>query len=472
MNISKLFGNKTSVYIALFLLCVGCSNANSNANTTNDFATLNVNHHPYFVLTNVNVIDVEAKTVMPDRYVYIKNGIIKHISANALLNDYSDWPIVAGNNGYITPGLIDMHVHIYEPAAYLMTLSHGVTHVRIMNGLPKHLQWRNNINNGSMIGSTSSVSSPIISAYEDAFLHRTVLNAQQASAAVSEYKAQGYDLIKAYGNLNEDALTALVNQAQILNIPVAKHGPQAAGSMSLSTLNNLQSFEHVEDIYQGPLNYTYDTKQLPSIIDSIKATDVPVTPTLNIYHQLTQLSAEKDDFLSTIPTHYTSSIIKLEAENNQVDRWLNASDKIAKHNQRTMYFLQDITGLLHKENVTLLVGSDSGVLLSPHGIATHSEMQLMHHAGISEYDVLAAATINAAKALKLDNQIGKIAPGYKADFIYTQTNPTDNLLVLRHPHAVVKNGKWFSADELNTMRDKAIENRSLWLELMTLYEAW
>lgn len=36
--------------------------------------------------------------------------------------------------------------------------------------------------------------------------------------------------------------------------------------------------------------------------------------------------------------------------------------------------------------------------LSPHGLATHTEMALMQQAGLSSIAVLRAATINAAKA--------------------------------------------------------------------------
>ena len=30
-----------------------------------------------------------------------------------------------------------MHVHAYDPAAFTIALSHGITHLRLMNGVPK-----------------------------------------------------------------------------------------------------------------------------------------------------------------------------------------------------------------------------------------------------------------------------------------------------------------------------------------------
>ncbi len=423
-----------------------------------------------FILKNINIVDVENQQILTSKTVTVQNGKISNIAPTHEATTTSNLTVVNGNNGYITPGLIDMHVHMYEKAAYLFTLSHGVTHVRVMNGVPKQLIWRNNIKSGKQIGSTSTVSSPILSGYKNTYLHHTIETADQAKQAVQQYKLQGYDLIKAYGNLNEEALLGVLQEAKKINMPVAKHGPHGSGNIAWSQLNELQSFEHVEDIYQGLLNHTFSTEKLPQIIKQLKATNVPITPTLNIYHQLTKLSQHKNKHLKQTPKHYTSSIIALEASQNQVKRWVNASEKMAAHNQKVLSFLQYITKQLHKAGVPLLVGSDSGVLLSPHGLATHNEIQLLQAAGISAYSVLAAATINPAKALELSNQIGKIATHYNADFIYSTTNPITDLSVLKNPEAVIKSGHWYTQKQLAQMREQAIESRSIWEELFVLFE--
>lgn len=322
-----------------------------------------------------------------------------------------------------------------------------------------------------MIGSSSSVSSPILSGYQNAPLHHSVQNAQEGRDAVSLYHAQGYDLIKAYGSLNAESLNAIVKRAKQLNMPVAKHGPHASGDMPLSSLTGLQSFEHVEDIYQGPLNYEFEPAKLPAIIDELKQTQVPITPTLNIFHQLTRISQDKEDYLATTSAHYTSDIIAFETKRNQTNRWVNASDRMAKHNQRTFDFLTLITGEFHHRKIPLLVGSDSGVLLSPHGIATHTEMELLQKAGLNDYETLAAATINPAKALRMETELGQVSSGFKADFIYSTENPIGNLATLKQPDAVVKTGHWYSKEELVNMRNEALNNRSFWQELKVLYEA-
>ncbi|WP_068545379.1 amidohydrolase family protein [Thalassotalea crassostreae] len=424
-----------------------------------------------FVLTNVNIIDVERQRVLQSKTVVVIDGKIDSIDDHTPSLSRPNINIIDGANGYITPGLIDMHVHMYEEAAYIFTLSHGVTHVRILNGVPKQLEWRDNIASGKQIGSSSTVSSPIISGNKDALLQHGVETEEEARAAIGKYHEQGYDLIKAYGNLNQTTLSAIIDESDKLAIPVAKHGPHASGNMSLSMLANLQSFEHVEDIFQGPLNHQFAVDKLPAVIADIKVTKVPVTPTLNIYYQLTKLSQEKQAYLEKTTTQYTPDIIALETSFNQVDRWLQSSDKMAAYNQKKLRFLQQITKELNKNDVPLLVGSDSGVLLSPHGIATHNEMRLLQQSGMSSYDVLAAATIAPAKALNLEQQIGKIQTNLNADFIFSKTNPINNLSILQEPEAVIKNGRWFSKSDLKLMRDQAIDSRSMWDEFWVLLEA-
>lgn len=424
-----------------------------------------------FILNNVNIVDIENRKIQVNKSILIHNGRIQNITHSTIQNPSMSIKVINGNGGYITPGLIDMHVHMYEKAAFTLALSHGVTHVRILNGVPDQLIWRDQITTGELIGSSATVSSPIISAYEDAYLHHTVHTADQAKTAVKKYQSQGYDLIKVYGNLNGESLTALVDAGKTFNIPIAKHGPHASEDLPVSSLIGLQSFEHIEDIYQGPLNYKFAPNRLPAIAEEIKATNVPVTPTLNAFYQLTKISDKKEKFLDTIPTEYTSDIIAFEASNNQVKRWLTSSQKMVEHNRKTLNFLQQITKVFHDEEITMLVGSDSGVLLSPHGLATHNEMRLMLESGLDVFDVLAAATINPAKALKLDNEIGKILENYQADFIFSKTSPLDDLSVLETPEAVVKNGYFYSKQALKELRDKAIESRSFWDELATLFEA-
>lgn len=422
-------------------------------------------------IDNVHIVDINTGQVIENRQLLIVKGKIAAIkSAETPITDKL-YTRHDGKGSYVMPGLIDMHVHAYDPAAFMITLSHGVTHLRLMNGVKEHIIWRKELEEGSRIGSTITVSSPIISGFKNAHMHSLAHTPADATTAVVKAKQQGYDLIKAYGNLTAPVLNALLREAKNQNIPVAKHGPHPADDMEWRELAGLQSLEHVEDIYQGPLNYNQDQKKLDETIVKLKALNTPVTPTLNIFWQLTQISEQKQAYIDALPNDYISPIIALEETHHQVKRWIKSSDGMIDHNKKTLAFLKEITRQLYQAEIPLLVGSDSGVLLSPHGLATHSEMELMHQAGLPSIAVLRAATINAAKALGKESQLGRVAVGYNADLILSEQNPLEYLATLEQPTAVVKYGRLFSNIELQQLRRKAIDERSFWQEVNTLSKA-
>ncbi|WP_409181992.1 amidohydrolase family protein [Amycolatopsis sp. VS8301801F10] len=64
--------------------------------------------------------------------------------------------------------------------------------------------------------------------------------------------------------------------------------------------------------------------------------------------------------------------------------------------------------------VRIAMGTDSGV--GPHG-TNLEELELMRSAGMSPADVLVAATSSAARLLGKDAELGRLAPGHRADLV-------------------------------------------------------
>lgn len=422
-------------------------------------------------IDNVNIVDINTGQVIENRQLLILNGKIAAIKPAQTLIADENYTRHDGKGLYVMPGLIDMHVHAFDPAAFIIALSHGVTHLRLLNGVKEHLVWRKELADGSRIGSTITVSSPIISGFKNARMHYSAHTPMDATRAVAKAKQQGYDLIKAYGNLTAPVLNALLSEAKKQNIPVAKHGPHPVADMEWNALSGLQSLEHVEDIYQGPLNYRMDQEKLDETIIKLKSLHTSITPTLNIFWHLTQISEQKQAYIDALPKDYISPIIALEEKHNQVKRWVNSSDEMVKHNIKTLALLQEITRQLYQAELSLLVGSDSGMLLSPHGLATHTEMALMQQAGLPAIAVLRAATINAAKTLGKESWMGQVAVGYTADLILSEQNPLENLRTLQQPVAVIKHGRILFSSELQQLRRKAIAERGIWQEMKALWNA-
>lgn len=87
--------------------------------------------------------------------------------------------------------------------------------------------------------------------------------------------------------------------------------------------------------------------------------------------------------------------------------------------------------------VTIGMGGDVGVY--PHG-ENVLEMELMVEYGMKTYDVLKAATSVNARAFHLDNQVGFVKEGLKADLVIVTGDPSKNISDLRKVKFVMKDG--------------------------------
>ncbi len=87
----------------------------------------------------------------------------------------------------------------------------------------------------------------------------------------------------------------------------------------------------------------------------------------------------------------------------------------------------------HKENlleayrkgVAIAAGTDAGTPLNPHPNLAR-ELELLAEVGLKPADVLRAATLNAARALGMEGQIGTLAPGAWADLAVLEENPLES----------------------------------------------
>ena len=87
------------------------------------------------------------------------------------------------------------------------------------------------------------------------------------------------------------------------------------------------------------------------------------------------------------------------------------------------------------------VGSDSGFIFQLYGFAYIRELELLREAGFHPIEVIMSATLNGAEALGMDNEIGSIEIGKKADLIIIEENPLENLKVLYGTGAIKLNDK-------------------------------
>jgi len=88
--------------------------------------------------------------------------------------------------------------------------------------------------------------------------------------------------------------------------------------------------------------------------------------------------------------------------------------------------------------VIIALGTDAGVI--PHGTNGHEFVLMVEWGGMPPMDAIVAGTMNSAKLLGMDKNIGSLAAGKFADVVAVQGDPLKDIRRMERPVFVMKNG--------------------------------
>lgn len=167
-----------------------------------------------------------------------------------------------------------------------------------------------------------------------------------------------------------------------------------------------------------------------SVRDELIALDFTINPTMTIYQASRDLMRERNaDWHDkyTLPTLWDFFTPSRYAHGSYWFDWTTDNEIQWKQNYNIwMQFLNDYKN--HGGRVT--TGSDSGYIYKIYGFGYIQELELLREAGFNPWEVIQAATLNGAQALGMDDQIGSITIGKKADLVIIDKNPLRNFKVL------------------------------------------
>ena len=393
-----------------------------------------------------NLIDTNDGKVAKAVTIKIKGNKIAEITKGYATPKQND-EVVNLKQSYVLPGFMDMHVHLaqeYVPKAERQskiepeyralfaanaaskTLMAGFTSVRnVGDGGMETISLREAINQGLVIGpriftsgktiaTTGGHGDPTNGMPKDNYAPPTpeegvIDSPEEAIKAVRQRYKDGTDGIKitATGGVlsvaksgenpqfTDAELIAIVSTANDYGLWTAAHAHGKEG-MKRAVLAGINSIEHG----------TYMDQE---IMDLMKARGTYYVPTIMAGDWV----AEK----AKIPNFFPA-LVKPKAE------------KIGP--QITSTFAQ-----AYKAGVKIAFGTDSGV--SAHG-DNWQEFILMTNAGMSNEDALKSATIETAKLLRVEDQLGQVKPGMFADIIAFQKNPIEDISIVKNVSFVMKDG--------------------------------
>jgi imidazolonepropionase-like amidohydrolase len=108
------------------------------------------------------------------------------------------------------------------------------------------------------------------------------------------------------------------------------------------------------------------------------------------------------------------------------------------------------------------------VLLGAHGqlqgLGAHWELWMLAQGGLTPLEALTCATIDGARYLGLDRDIGSIETGKLADLVVLDRNPLQDIRASDSVSRVMLNGRLYDAATLEEIGGRASKRRPFWWE--------
>ena len=102
--------------------------------------------------------------------------------------------------------------------------------------------------------------------------------------------------------------------------------------------------------------------------------------------------------------------------------------------------------MLFRSGVLLTIGSDSfNSKITPYGDTAIGEIyEFVSKAGLSEMDTIVAATLNGAKALRVDDVTGSLENGKSADLLVINGDPLEDITAIsvKNMDVIMKEGEF------------------------------
>ena len=344
---------------------------------------------------------------------------------------------------YVMPGLIDYHAHQGSWDGEKLNrkwLAWGVTATRDPATDPYDARNRLEAQeSGRRIGPRIFFTgSPI----DGSRVYYGGTYAQQAPAQMElellRAEALNYDLIKTYVRLPDPLQKRVVEKAHQLGIPVSSHELYPAVAYGVDGVEHIQgtSRRGYSPKITGILRSYGDVTQL------IATSEMTFTPTVGIYVGYNYLLAKEEDVLSDRRLTILEDNFRLQRTRQLMEDVKSDHDAWASRFQNAMKMVRDV----HQQGGAVVAGTDSPIL--PFGFGLYMELLAYSEGGLSNFDVLQTTTINAARALGAESDLGSIEPGKLADLIILDQNPLTDIRHLRSLQAVVLNGEIHTLDAL------------------------
>ena len=422
-------------------------------------------------ITQVAVIDVMHGRASAPQTVLVEDDRIGAIGTHITIPPGAQR--IDGRGKYLVPGLIDLHVHLFNNAshrapnewAFALFVANGVTGVREMNTTPDELaqvkQWREGVARGTLLAPHVLAAGVFPGADSD----------EQAQRAVREAAQRGADFIKVFSEVTPPRWRMILDVANESHLPVDGHVPAAVSLLDAARAGQ-RTAEHLMQAYEACSSREHamlDARQGLDANAAVALRDAQEREVLETFdpavcaHVAKALAATRQTQVPTIVLEYFDPARPREdfqadprwplLRADEQERWrrnLKQADSDRALAELRWNVTCRIVRTFHAAGVTILPGTDAPMPLVYPGYALHDELEQLVGCGLSHAQALRAATSGAARLLGLKD-IGSVQRGLRADLLLLDADPLRDVRNLRRIDAVALAGRWLDRAALDAL---------------------
>jgi enamidase len=427
---------------------------------------------PVIALTNTLVIDGKGNPARPDQTVIIREGRIADVKDADKIQIPDDALQIDLTGKTLLPGFIMFHEHLFYPAGGgqynqqlesfpKLYLAGGVTTIRTAGSLEAYtdLSLKLAINSGQLPGPKMYVTSPYFNGPGLGLLQEKPLEGpEHARKMVAYWDYEGVDDFKVYAQISRELLKVVVEEAHKIGKKVTGHlGAVTFREAADLGIDNLEhgffvSTDFVPDKIEDKnpsgraqreslLKLDTEGPEATSLIEHLVDKGVAITSTLTVFEVMTPGRPPlSNDVLDTMLP---------EAR----DRFLRIWARIANNpkSDRPALFKKgmELERKFFEAGGLLLVGTDptgnGGVVA---GYSNLRAIELLVEAGLSPLEAIQVATLNGARYLESEDELGTIEIGKIADLVVVDGDPASKIQDIRKIEIVFKDGVGYDSQKL------------------------
>lgn len=424
---------------------------------------------PVIALTHVRVIDGTGAPPREDQTVIIRDGNIAAIGRFAATTVPAGATTIDLTGRSVIPGLVMVHEHLYYPngpgvygqlgeSFSRLYLSGGVTTMRTggnVNGF-MDLNMMRLVEAGQKPGPAIDATAPYLNGPNTFIQMRTLKGPEDARRQVQYWTDEGATSLKTYMQITRGELAAAINEAHRRGIKVTGHlcSVTYAEAAGLGIDNLEHGFFAATDFVpdktpdqcpgQGVGQKTIaalDENGAPfkSLVQTLIKANVALTSTLTVFETFTPGRPKPPGIEVLTPQ------LREQFEQNYAR---------TQQNKDSIYSTLFPKGMALERAFAsagglLIAGTDptGGGGVIP-GFANQRQVELLVDAGFTPLEAISIATLNGAKYLGRDTQVGTLAAGKQADLVVINGNPAASIGDIRKVETVFKQGVGYDPAKL------------------------